>query len=651
MPPLRLILAFVVLCLFYIQADAQFFDSLSRPSLWIRPDQGVINTNQWTDISGNGNHALFVPPLSALANATINYHKTVQLNGADQLLEAPVNMEELAELAILCVFQSTDTLERTIWRTINADTRKIDLSTRRASGPDLITDIYGKYENAAYLNTVSQSWDKSTPSATIGAFEIGGADMASGKRMFKGSIAELMIFKRALTFLERAQIETYLAIKYGVSVQGHNYVSSSQKVLWHTERNAAYTRIAGIGRDDAFSLNQKQSASAYDSGMVVMSLGSIAATNAQNTSTLQNENFVLWGDNGKPLRLTPGTGSDSVLSITERRWRVSANGNEIKQRSVSVHIDISRLQQIESGYWLVIDRSGTGNFNIDNLEYVLASNTAGGKATFNVVWDNDGSGQDDFAIAGAKTFFAIARTLKNPLCTDETAGEVSIEVIAGEGPFQYTLSNTKNDLEREGRITAKTKTESALTAGDYTLVMRDADGLVLNRNFNLIMPDALYIDAGEDQRLTDASEIILDASSSVPDSIAVSYLWQNNFGFSSDETAIRVTESGIYRVTVTKESDGCAFTDEVVISGAEEQRLAVYPTVVRSNSSFTISASLPQAGNVQVVINNTQGHPIMTFSGTDQLEYQFNASINTAGLYVVVIQTPMGIESRKVIVQ
>lgn len=648
MPILRIIL-FGIFSLLSLQASAQFFDSLSRPALWLRPDNGMITSTQWKDAS-SGNHAQFKSPLAAVETSTLNFHKVLNIKNADQSLSAPINLESLSELAILAVFQTSDTVERMIWRTVNAENRKIELSTRRATGPDLIIDFYGKHEQSAYLNTIAQSWDKTAPSAAQASFEIGSADLTTGKKFFQGSLAELLVFKRALSFMERAQIETYLAIKYGVGTQGHNYVSAAQKVLWHSEKNAAFKRIAGIGREDAFSLYQKQSGSAYDSGMVVMHVGSLATTNAQNTGVMENGNFVLWGDNGKPLRLTPGTGVDSVLTMTDRIWRVTTTGTEIKQQQISVQIDISRLPYREEGYWLVIDRSGKANFNVDNMEYVMASSVLAGKATFKVLWDKDGSGTDDFALAGAKEFFAIARTIQDPLCTNETAGEISIEVIVGKGPFQYKLSSQQHKLERSGRIPVKTETEEELKAGDYVLTVRDVNGSEVIRNFTLRMPDALYPNAGEDRKLSDSDEIVLDASASIPDSIAVRYLWQNNFGFSAEQKSIQVTESGIYRVTVTKDIDGCSFSDEVVISGAEEQRLAVYPTVVRSQTTFTISASLPEPGNVEVSINNIQGVPVLTFSGKDQVEYQFNASLSTAGTYVVVIQTPLGIESRKVIV-
>ena len=164
------------------------------------------------------------------------------------------------------------------------------------------------------------------------------------------------------------------------------------------------------------------------------------------------------------------------------------------------------------------------------------------------------------------------------------------------------------------------------------------------------MPDALTIDLGPDRKLSVTDPIVLDVSGQVADTVTVSYRWENSFGFSSNEKAITVTETGVYRVFVIKESDGCVFTDEVAITGAEEQRVAVYPTAVRSNESYNVSVSLEKPASVAVKVFNSRGVMIESMEGMNNAEYQFITSMKDSGLYLVVIQTPKGIETRKVIV-
>lgn len=222
---------------------------------------------------------------------------------------------------------------------------------------------------------------------------LGSAGKTKSYKPFKGSLAELIVFNRSLTFLERVQFETYLAIKYGTGLRGGNFVSSGEKVLWRVEENKIYGRnIAGIGRDDFFNLYQKQSGSAYDSGFMKMSAGLLANSNVENNATIADQDFVLWGDNGQSLSLQPGTGVDSVLSITNRKWLAHVTGNSANQLATEVYVDISKLPQHPDGYWLVIDRSGQGNFSVDNFEYIVMDRISNGKAIYKVTWDSDLSG-------------------------------------------------------------------------------------------------------------------------------------------------------------------------------------------------------------------------------------------------------------------
>jgi len=82
---------------------------------------------------------------------------------------------------------------------------------------------------------------------------------------FNGTIAELISF----TFTDhnltntKKQIESYLAIKYGLTLTGENYLSSTAATIWNMASGGAdYNKnIIGIGRDDNSGLMQKQTTS------------------------------------------------------------------------------------------------------------------------------------------------------------------------------------------------------------------------------------------------------------------------------------------------------------------------------------------------------------------------------------------------------
>ncbi len=625
-------------------------DSLAAPRVWLRSDLHQPSGSDWKDAGLYANHAVATTATQLPASTQLlNYNPAVVFDGLDDYLEVPFTLDGLAELSVLVVFQSADTTERAVWGT-SGGVREILMTTRQAVGPDTVHDFYGKHERLTVLGSLLQSWDNTNLSTSEGRLGIAASPNGAFKP-FRGALAELIVFNRALTFLERVQYETYLAIKYGTGLQAGNFVSSGEQVLWHVGQNAAFGNdIAGIGRDDVFKLNQKQSGSAYDSSLLVMSAGKLRATNAENSTTLADGDFILFGSNGQPLATQRGEGPDSILSVLRRKWLVTATGNTSDAIATELHVDQSRFPAHGLGYWLVVDRSGAGNFSVDNLEYIEPEGVVDGKTVYNIFWDTDRSGKDNFGFARAHEFFAVVRTLQAPLCSDESAGEIRIEVLGGAPPYKFALTNAEANISHAWRSGERSATQDDLVAGTYSLSVSDDADDVVDRVFTLVMPDVIEISLGEDRVFTDGQPIVLDVSSQVPPTVPVKWKWENNFGFSSTEKSITVPEPGIYRVFVTRQSDGCVFTDDVRISGSETQRTAVYPTIVGVNENYNVGVSLDEAASVIVRVYNSRGLMVDEMRDSGNTEYQFITRLRDSGMYVVVIQTPNGTETHKLIV-
>lgn len=148
-----------------------------------------------------------------------------------------------------------------------------------------------------------------------------------------GNFAEAMTFDRMLTEAERRKVESYLGIKYGITLhpftgaQG-DYVSSAGTVFWDSQTNTAYhNRIVGLGRDDISGLNQKQAR--IGSGDLVAYIGTLSASNAANTATFaSDDSFFTIGDNDEAKSATASSnaeipGTCSLYSRIAREWKVS----------------------------------------------------------------------------------------------------------------------------------------------------------------------------------------------------------------------------------------------------------------------------------------------------------------------------------------
>jgi hypothetical protein len=158
-------------------------------------------------------------------------------------------------------------------------------------------------------------------------------DPVSGSQ-FQGRIAEVINFSIALGDTDRYKIETYLAIKYGMSLD-HVYLNTTGDTIWDNTANAAYhNRITGIGRDDETGLDQRQSRNVENTSVVTIAHGSIAATNQDNSNNfISNKSFVVVGDDGGDLsggsETDQGTttNSEDIDRRIERVWKLEEVGS------------------------------------------------------------------------------------------------------------------------------------------------------------------------------------------------------------------------------------------------------------------------------------------------------------------------------------
>jgi uncharacterized repeat protein (TIGR01451 family) len=212
-------------------------------------------------------------------------------------------------------------------------------------------------------------------------------DGISGVEVWKGKINEFLVYSRVLTDAEMAAVNTYLAIKWGITLgQGdgrvgnnlaYDYVASDGTVIWNAAAYATYGHnIAGIGRDDTSALNQKQSKSVNKNGLVTMGLGTIATTNAANANSFTaDKNFMLWGDNNAVATLTSNYNGGTNNRIT-RVWRTTETGTV---GSVLVRIPTS----VATGLQSIIVHATDPNFGTVDRAFALTINGSNYEATVN----------------------------------------------------------------------------------------------------------------------------------------------------------------------------------------------------------------------------------------------------------------------------
>lgn len=139
---------------------------------------------------------------------------------------------------------------------------------------------------------------------------------------YNGQLGEFIVYTGPLDAGKKRQIESYLAIKYGISLDNVSYLNASGSTVWAADADYN-SNIAGIARDDGQGLHQKKSRGMNDGSQLTVAHGTIAAP-----ADLTDGQFLVWGDNGKPLTSYGKTfkAEDGYRQPTERVWKVSNIG-------------------------------------------------------------------------------------------------------------------------------------------------------------------------------------------------------------------------------------------------------------------------------------------------------------------------------------
>ncbi|WP_420386032.1 T9SS type A sorting domain-containing protein [Roseivirga sp.] len=270
-----------------------------------------------------------------------------------------------------------------------------------ANSSSLAVSINGASGTSALISGTDTDLNTGTTTGIIGA------DL-SGSNAFNGNIAEIAIYSSALSASDLQKVDSYLAVKYGVTLSSDNdtdntsfeapngsgvnegdYVASDGTVIWDASLyQTHHNNIAAIGRDDGSLLNQKQSKSINTDAIVTIGLDDdsdgLETDNSSNPNSFStNISYLVWGHDNADLN--SGTAGESdfnpaqVNARNNREWRVSEVGDV---GTVLVQFDISGLlgpdntigTNDDSQVVLLVDADGdfTTGATVVNQSFVVA---------------------------------------------------------------------------------------------------------------------------------------------------------------------------------------------------------------------------------------------------------------------------------------
>jgi hypothetical protein len=218
---------------------------------------------------------------------------------------------------------------------------------------------------------------------------------------WKGGIAEFIFYSRVLSPRQRLGVESYLALKYGITLgKGKDYLRSDGEVIWDAKQHQDFHhRIVGLGSDEASNWQQYHSQPAESPDDIRISLRDAPTFNGLPGPAIPDQTFWILGDNDAPLNWEYQTNNQQIL---QRHWLLQTQG-AASSLSTNIRLDLGRwliTSSDEVTYFLAIDRSGKGNFTGAATELIPLHHLSLGRFGHfeNIHWDTDGSGTDQFAI-------------------------------------------------------------------------------------------------------------------------------------------------------------------------------------------------------------------------------------------------------------
>jgi gliding motility-associated-like protein len=431
------------------------------------------------------------------------------------------------------------------------------------------------------------------------------------------AMAEVIMYNSNLSDADINKVETYLAIKYGITLgQGTtftqpigptNYSASNGIVIWNAAGNNGYGKcITGIGRDDASALLQKQSKSVHDSTLVYIyngnTGGTFTAMNTDNTTSFPGDRaFLLFGDNGLSRNLNTCIYNGKMARM-DRVWKV--------QRSGSIGVTTLAVDQTDVP-------AAVKNLIVSNNPLFPAGNTtiyplqsAAGKLYAAVTLANN----EYFSFASDSLIVQL--TVTDPTCSAPNSGSVAAAPTGGINPYTYSWNTSPVQTGA---------TATGLGGGNYILTVTNSGGCAATYPVTVATPPPAPVIAvsASQNAICNGSPVTLTAS--VVSGTVASWSWSPG---GQTTSAITVTPSSTTTYTVTgSDGAGCNTTATTTIT------VNTVPT-----SSFTVSPINACAGTTQTV----------TYTGTASAGASYNwdfagATVQSgsgAGPYSIVFNTP-----------
>ncbi len=365
----------------------------NSPLLWLKPDSVTSGHLIFKDAGTQGLEVQLTGSGQLPDSVGFNYNPALYFNGASRLTRLNQVPALQKQLTFIAVYEAdTSDQEFGLYRLQKDTTLIIGFSTQSIRQLSKTVRYLDSTNTHGLINVLSQHIHK-MPGGSNPSELILGTD---GNSTFKGKVAEVLLFNYKLSRVVRNRYESYLAIKYGITLDSLDYFNASDSCIWKRKDNAAYHfGMAGIGKDGVLGLNQKQSSGHAGNDIVGIGAGKLSQSNAKNETVLPEQQFLLWGHTNHPQTAVykDTIGTDSVVIHLRRQYRIRPAGDSVSDLPTELFFKAG----LYPGYEGVFMKRRMDDVSAENIFFPDSTDAEGNAYFKQIYWDQDGSGYDVFS--------------------------------------------------------------------------------------------------------------------------------------------------------------------------------------------------------------------------------------------------------------
>lgn len=355
-------LSFLMACLLStLYVLAQGPGGVSGAELWHIATVNSTDTSYvWKDYSGDdvqfrsiNDNQLIIQPQSWIQS--FNFHPALHFDSISG--NSILGHTNLAQTTVIGVFAPDEPLyqqiaHKELLQLLGRDGEDIRITTDSVKDKSHI-DLHHSYYPENYssfpelaLRTITYQRSNMPNHSVWGEPTLSFLRFNETNRLFTGYCPELIVYGRMLSQKERRKVETYLAIKYGITLWG-SYFAPNDDLIW--DNNQAYhNRVTAIANYTNSLLSQPLSTTSYEEDdqagadhryAFLPENDSFYQHSPYNKPTqkrllvlgheygfnIPNNSYMIWGDDGGPITLSDSTSTDSLWNIMGRIWKLSSN--------------------------------------------------------------------------------------------------------------------------------------------------------------------------------------------------------------------------------------------------------------------------------------------------------------------------------------